>query len=324
MGKTWESSATQDDNWASNNLYIWSTLENFEEYEDEYGRYWKLKSGLEANQDYITSALNDMTSFTNFGYTCKLTVTNKTCRRLVHVDDRVNNSATKSTSHYITQSLNTTDKTLVDSNVKNSNAKKQLELWYQNKFSVLTNGINDTPVTDYLVDNIWCNDRSVVPKYYNSSGSFVNNSNQTGYLLTSHTFYAGRSRLLDPKIGYRSAALECANASDKFSATSTFGNAKLTYPVGLITADEVALAGGVYNQKNEKYYLRTNGNYWTMTPSHFYSTNAYADEFNVYPTGLLRSDHVTYGRGLRPVINLSSSTLISGGDGSVEHPFTIQ
>ena len=118
--------------------------------------------------------------------------------------------------------------------------------------------------------------------------------------------------------------MECANASDKFSATSTFGNAKLTYPVGLITADEVALAGGVYNQKNEKYYLRTNGYYWTMTPSYFRSTNAYAYEFYVNPTGLLNNSTVTYGIGLRPVINLSSSTLISGGNGTVDSPFTIQ
>ena len=119
------------------------------------------------------------------------------------------------------------------------------------------------------------------------------------------------------------ATLSCANNNDKFSSTASYGNGLLTYPVGLITADEVALAGGKYNMKNEKYYLRTNAYFWTMTPSRFNSSSAGTSEFNVYPTGLLSNDNVASGLGLRPVINLKSETMLSRGNGTVDHPFEI-
>ena len=41
---------------------------------------------------------------------------------------------------------------------------------------------------------------------------------------------------------------------------SSQGNKALTYPIGLITADEVAYAGGVYGSSNSSYYLYTGQN----------------------------------------------------------------
>ena len=41
-------------------------------------------------------------------------------------------------------------------------------------------------------------------------------------------------------------------------------------PVGLITADEVSMAGGITGAQNTLYYLYTGTNYWTMTPAHYY------------------------------------------------------
>ena len=110
---------------------------------------------------------------------------------------------------------------------------------------------------------------------------------------------------------------------DQFSTTSSRGNAKLTYPTALITADEVALAGGKYNTKNENYYLRTNGYFWTMTPSYFNASNAHAYVSYVNPTGLLNPGWVTSWLGVRAVINLRSDLLISSGDGTVENPYQL-
>ena len=111
---------------------------------------------------------------------------------------------------------------------------------------------------------------------------------------------------------------------DQFSTTSSRGNAKLTYPVALITADEVALAGGKYNTKNENYYLRTNGYFWTMTPSLFTASYAGAHVWNVYPTGMLYHwNFVPIWLGVRAVINLRSDLLISSGDGTVENPYQL-
>ena len=110
---------------------------------------------------------------------------------------------------------------------------------------------------------------------------------------------------------------------DQFSTTSSRGNAKLTYPTALITADEVALAGGKYNTKNENYYLRTNGYFWTMTPSYFYASHAYAFVWHVNPTGNIVDSWVTISVGVRAVINLRSDLLISSGDGTVENPYQL-
>ena len=162
----------------------------------------------------------------------------------------------------------------------------------------MNNDNRGTNVEEYLVDSTFCNDRSIVNPYVNGSYSLPN-SYTSGYLLTTYTYYAGRSRLIDAADPNKSATLQCANANDKFSTTATYGNAQLTYPVALITADEVALAGGKYNEKNENFYLRTNGYFWTMTPSSFSSASALAYEFRVHPTGLLNNNNVTNGNGLR-------------------------
>lgn len=92
------------------------------------------------------------------------------------------------------------------------------------------------------------------------------------------------------------------------------------YPLSI----EEARAGGKYDEKNENFYLRTNGYFWTMSPSNFYSTLVHACEWSVRPTGLLGSNYVTSGYGLRAVINLNSNTRISNGDGTVSNLYIIE
>ena len=106
-------------------------------------------------------------------------------------------------------------------------------------------------------------------------------------------------------------------------------SAKLNYPVALITADEVAMAGGraYYNgsySPNSNYYLY-NGNYfWTLSPSNFDSNYSLAYVWSVMPAGSLRPwNIVTNSIGVRPVINLKANTLITKGDGSSLNPFVI-
>jgi len=122
----------------------------------------------------------------------------------------------------------------------------------------------------------------------------------------------------------KTATLKCSQASDRFSTTTSRGNGDLTYPVALITADEVALAGGRQGLKNEDYYLRTNNYYFTMTPSYFDAATAFALVYRVNPAGELKQwDYVAYPSGVRAVINLRSDVLISQGDGTIENPFIL-
>ena len=102
-------------------------------------------------------------------------------------------------------------------------------------------------------------------------------------------------------------------------------SAKLDYPVALITADEMAMAGGVVDTANTNYYLY-NGQYqWTLSPGDFDSNDSDADFWSVHPSGNLNPWYnVTNSFGVRPVINLRPDVKISSGDGTSIAPFKIK
>ena len=113
----------------------------------------------------------------------------------------------------------------------------------------------------------------------------------------------------------------CKEQNDRFTVSDvSTGNGDLTYPVGLLTTDEAALAGG-YNSGNSGYYLYTGNYYWTMSPYRF--NGSYARVRIVYSAGDLSNfSDVDASRGVRPVLNLKSGSLTSG-DGSALNPFLV-
>ena len=115
-----------------------------------------------------------------------------------------------------------------------------------------------------------------------------------------------------------------ANALSSIKGTSGYGNNALNYPVGLMTADEVVLAGGRYDVMNSKYYLY-NGHYnWTSSPSLFSASGADSAVWYLYPSGALSSTRPASWQGARPVINLASGTLMTGGSGTENDPYIIE
>ena len=106
-------------------------------------------------------------------------------------------------------------------------------------------------------------------------------------------------------------------------------SAKLEYPVALITADEVVLAGGraYYNgaySPNSNYYLYNGKYYWSLSPSNFVSNYSFAGVWFVMPSGSLYPWYdVTNSLGVRPVINLRADAQITKGDGSFLNPFVV-
>ena len=117
--------------------------------------------------------------------------------------------------------------------------------------------------------------------------------------------------------------MKCAQANDKFKVSNA--STKLDYPVALITADEMAMAGGVYNTSNTNYYLY-NGQYqWSLSSGNFLSHSSYAFVWDVHPSGSLYPwDDVTNSFGARPVINLKADTLITKGDGTALNPYVVK
>ena len=186
--------------------------------------------------------------------------------------------------------------TTAQTNNTNSAIKTTIDNWYKN---------NLTAYTSKLADETFCNDRSI------SSG--------TGYKTDSTTLYGSYNRNVDK----RSPSLKCAQANDKFKVSNA--SAKLDYPVALITADEMAMAGGVFNTSNTNYYLY-NGQYqWSLSPGTLPSNNSSASVWSVLPSGSLYPwNDVAYSFGVRPVINLKANTLITKGDGTALNPFKIE
>ena len=180
-------------------------------------------------------------------------------------------------------------------NNTNSTMKNTLDTWYKN---------NLTSYTSYLADETFCNDRS------------INWGN--GYLTTPTTTYGAYGRLYEKK----TPSLKCAQDNDKFKVSNA--SAKLDYPISLITADEVAMAGGVWNTANSNYYLYNGQYFWTLSPSRFESHYSSARVWSVLPSGgLLNWNDVTNSFGARPVINLKADTLITKGDGTALNPYVV-
>ena len=184
-----------------------------------------------------------------------------------------------------------------------STIKIELDQWYEENLQSHADKIS--------TEAGFCGDRQP-----STSSSTSNGSGGTG---TTQTYYGARYRLNTNK----TPTFECPDADhDLYTVSSAnSGNKALDYPIGLITADEVAYAGGVYGKNNNGYYLYTNQYYWTMSPYNFNGGVAYV--FIVGSDGNLNGDYVSDTRGVRPVINLAPNVIITGGNGAVDSPFEI-
>ena len=180
--------------------------------------------------------------------------------------------------------------------VYNSTIKQAIDKWYAGTT------LKDN---DLIADQIFCNDRS------------ASSSQTAAWTSTGANYYYGAKGRLN---GNKSPQLICPTESDKFTVNTSNGNGALTYPVGIITADEVAMAGGVYGSSNSSYYLYTNQYYWLGSPHGF--AGSVAREFGVGSSGSLSNDGVSYTGGARPVVSLSSKAKLSGS-GTYSNPYTV-
>ena len=187
--------------------------------------------------------------------------------------------------------------------VYNSTIKQAIDKWYAGTT------LKDN---DLIADQIFCNDRSATTSDSGTPGEI------SGSMSTSTTYYYGAYVRL---VTNKSPKLTCTTASDKFTVNTSNGNGALTYPVGLITADEVAMAGGVFGSANNTYYLYTNKYYWLGSSYDFHGSSAF--EFGVNSSGYLNNYILVYTTsGARPVVSLSSKAKLSG-NGTYSNPYTV-
>lgn len=189
-------------------------------------------------------------------------------------------------------------------NTNDSLIKTMLEDWYRSD-------IADMGYSGFVADAIYCNDRSL----YSGSGT---NGEDTRYGIY------GRGS---------SPILTCPQVNDKFTVSSNIGNGKLNYPIGLITGDEVRMAGGSEVRSggtyaNKSFYLYNGNIYYTMTPH--YTTGGYAYLKAMWNTGVIADIQTNtntiisgiYNGAVNPVISLKASA-IKEGTGTATDPYRV-
>ena len=192
---------------------------------------------------------------------------------------------------------------------QSSDIKTYLEDWYANYTDLNKTGTK-------ITDQIYCNDRTASTS--NVAYSTTNYTTLTSWNSKGTTYYYGANgRVWNNPV---SPDYKCPVASDKFTTTTVKGNGKLSYPVGLITADEITFAGLPAGKTNNSFYLYTGDYYWAGSPCDF--DNGISSEFRVIGGGLLYFDYVNYIYGARGVVSLSSESKLLGS-GTYNDVYTV-
>ena len=185
-------------------------------------------------------------------------------------------------------------------NTTDSTIKTIIDNWYKDNLN--------TNYGKYLSTTaVYCNDRST----------------------SDNAYFGAYTRLITNK----TPSYDCAATEDKFTVDTSTGNGKLTYPIALMTADEVSFAGGLYgaNTPTWYYYNSVNGSstgskfWWLLSPLD--SSTSGSSMFIVRGSsnpGRLNYNYVNSNNGVRPALSLKSCVKYSSGDGSANEPYTIK
>ena len=185
-------------------------------------------------------------------------------------------------------------------NTNNSTIKTIIDNWYKDNLN--------TNYGKYLSTTaVYCNDRST----------------------SDNAYFGAYTRLITNK----TPSYDCAATEDKFTVDTSTGNGKLTYPIALMTADEVSFAGGLYGANTPTWYYYNSVNdsstgskfWWLLSPLD--SSTSGSSMFIVRGSsnpGRLNYNYVNSNNGVRPALSLKSCVKYSSGDGSAENPYTIK
>ena len=176
-------------------------------------------------------------------------------------------------------------------NENDSTIKTVIDNWYASNMTSYTKYLSTTAV--------YCNDRTE-----KTSGTY--NTGSTDF------YYAPNARVFK---NY-APSYDCTEASDAFSGSNT--SAKLTYPIALMTVDEIMRAGGTSSNNLTSpyawYYLNSSGesitgasSSWLLSPRGWYDSHANA--FSVIGSpgpGALNYNDLSFTLAVRPAISLKS------------------
>ena len=204
----------------------------------------------------------------------------------------------------------------IRNNTTDSTIKTYIDTWYQN---------NLTNYTKYLSTSaVYCNDRSEgTGQTYNYTSSPSSKFNFAPYYRMDY----------DTDGAAANPSYNCSDIRDAFSVDNT--SAKLDYPVSLMTADEIAFAGGVAYQTMSTPYAwfisnsagtKVSTSWWSLSPVRWYGSNArvwsWASDDACLDNGYVSG--VNPARGVRPALSLKSCIKYSTGNGTYNEPYVIK
>ena len=236
---------------------------------------------------------------------------------------------------YVGTSPDTTSGNIGEGNFNSSyNSPKYVGYKYGEDTSLDTirNNTTDSKIKTY-VDNWYKNNLINYTKYLSTSAVYCNDrSLGTGqtYSTSSLFEFASYYRMDYNTNGAKAnPSYNCTDIRDAFSVDNT--SAKLTYPVSLMTTDEMAFAGGVaYIKTNTSYAWfisnsagsQVSSSWWSLSPDGWNGARSCVwrwDSDNAY----LNIVDVGIDGAVRPVISLKSCIKYSTGNGSSETPYEI-
>ena len=175
-------------------------------------------------------------------------------------------------------------------NTSDSGIKKYIDNWY--KTNIKDKGFE----SNLDKKSIYCGDRT------------------EGKDLGGYFNYASRDRMSSAK-----PTLKCP-VNDNYSIEG--GNKKITYPIALLSVDDIMLAGATFSS-NKNYYLYTNNWYWLLSPSRW-DNGGYAYVLTIYINGNIEDGNVYNSNiGVRPALTIAPSAPLISGDGSQNNPYVI-
>ena len=209
------------------------------------------------------------------------------------------------------------DELVADATNPHSKIKDILDEWYLNN---IINHVEGTKTVSYeggIAQGIFCNDRTYGSK--NIIPRFKSDEDHSVYNISNIT----------NEITYK------CSLRDSFNVLSSVnGNKLLFYPVGTITAADVAFAGGYMTNESDKYkggskgmknigyYMYTGEDVWTMSPYGFEGNKAkmvYIDN-----EGILKATNVDAEHNIVPVISLKATNIVKKGNGTPENPYIVE
>ena len=202
-------------------------------------------------------------------------------------------------NYYIDDYINSTGTT--------NNARTKLNTWLQTKIT------NDSDKA-LLKNEDWCiGDRTTAYDY----STYALKTETTEELINAGTSfrYSAYKRIN----GDKAPTLKCDGSKERDGEIDT-------NKVGLLTQDEISFAGAYQSNSNSTYYLNKNATsdwWWALSPGYFIVDGSRVYSFDVIGIGYWSDYDILNNNPLRAAVTLSSSTEISGGDGTVNNAYIV-